>query len=63
VREFGFDHQGWANVEELVAYCRSVIGVHRLLAAGRPEITELLGILDREIRRLVRREPFLWLWS
>jgi SAM-dependent methyltransferase len=63
VRELRFDHQGWGGVGDLLAYCRAVAGVHRLLAAGRPEVVELLETLEREVRRWGGVEGFPWLWS
>jgi hypothetical protein len=63
VRELRFDHQSWGTTEDLIAYCRAVDGVHRLLAAGRAEIVSLLERLEGEVRRWVGEEGVPWLWS
>ena len=63
VRELRFAHRSWGTVDDLVAYCLSIDGVHRLLAAGRPEIGEQLKALESEVRCAVGEEAFPWLWS
>jgi hypothetical protein len=63
VRELQFDHQSWGTVDDLLAYCRAIDGVHRLLVAGRPEIVALLETLAREARRWAGAEGVPWLWS
>jgi ubiquinone/menaquinone biosynthesis C-methylase UbiE len=62
VTELSFSHQTAGNVEDLLAYCRAIEGVSRLLSAGRPEIAALLESLCAEVERLVDRKPFPWLW-
>jgi ubiquinone/menaquinone biosynthesis C-methylase UbiE len=63
VTELTFSHQTMGNVENLLAYCRAIGGVSRLLAAQRPEITALLESLRTKMEGLVGREPFPWLWQ
>jgi hypothetical protein len=61
--ELTFSQQTTGKVEELLATCRAIDGVSRLLVAGRPEITALLETLERETQRLIGRESFPWLWQ
>jgi SAM-dependent methyltransferase len=63
VCELHFHHQSWGTVDDLIAYCLAIDGVHRLLTACRPEIGEQLQTLESEVRREMGEEAFPWLWS
>ena len=62
VTALSFHHQVMGSVDQLLSYCAVVDGVHRLIAAGYPEVEAARETLRKAIEQVVGKEPLPWLW-